>query len=80
MQNLGLIEKIQQLPPDTISEVEDFVDFLREKKIRQANNRTSRSDLRSLGISPEAAAEQRQALSTFTEDWDHPGMEAYDQL
>ena len=56
------------------------MDFLREKKIRQANNKTSESDLRTRGISLEAAAEQRHALATFAEDWDHPGMEAYDQL
>lgn len=32
MQNSGLIEKIQNLPPETVSEVEDFVDFLAEKQ------------------------------------------------
>ena len=80
MENLGLIEKIQQLPPDTISEIEDFVDFLREKKLRQGNNKAPGSDLLSLGISLEAAAEQRSALSTFAEDWEHSGMEVYDEL
>jgi hypothetical protein len=30
-----LIKKIQSLPPDRIAEVEDFVDFLKERVIRQ---------------------------------------------
>lgn len=32
MQNAGLIEKIQKLPPETIVEVEHFVEFLSEKQ------------------------------------------------
>ncbi|HSK72117.1 MAG TPA: DUF2281 domain-containing protein [Pyrinomonadaceae bacterium] len=32
MQNTSLIEKIQNLPPETRNEVEDFVDFLVEKR------------------------------------------------
>ena len=32
MQNTGLIEKIQNLPPETAVEVENFVDFLTERK------------------------------------------------
>ena len=32
----ALLEKIQRLPPERISEVEDFVDFLSAKARRQA--------------------------------------------
>ncbi len=32
MQNIGLIEKIQKLPPEKIVEVERFVEFLTEKQ------------------------------------------------
>jgi hypothetical protein len=32
MQNSALIEKIRNLPPETAGEVEDFVDFLTEKR------------------------------------------------
>jgi hypothetical protein len=32
MQNSSLIEKIHKLPPETIVEVENFVDFLTEKQ------------------------------------------------
>lgn len=40
MQNLGLIEKIQKLPPETIVEVEHFVEFLTEKqKARKERDR-----------------------------------------
>jgi len=37
-------------------------------------------DLRARGFSTELAAELRQRLLTFEEDWDAPGMEAYDKL
>jgi len=32
MQHTGLIEKIQKLPPETVVEVEHFVDFLTERR------------------------------------------------
>lgn len=36
MSNSVLIEKIQNLPPENLSEVEDFVDFLTEKQKKSA--------------------------------------------
>jgi len=39
-----------------------------------------RVDLRARGFTPELAAELRQRLLTFEEDWNAPGMEAYDEL
>jgi len=37
-------------------------------------------DLRARGITTELAAELRERLLTFEEDWNMPGMEVYDQL
>ena len=37
-------------------------------------------DLRARGFSAELAAELRQRLLTFEEDWNAPGMEAYDEF
>lgn len=33
MTDLSLVEKINSLPPEYLREVEDFVDFIREKKL-----------------------------------------------
>jgi len=74
MPNLGLIEKITNLPPQRVSEVEDFVDFLTQ---RESAGNVNLSDL---GISREEAAEQRAALSSFAEDWELPEMGVYDKL
>lgn len=43
--NTSLIEKIKQLPPHYQQEVEDFVDFIREKKLLQNNIVNDRSQL-----------------------------------
>ena len=37
-------------------------------------------DLRARGLTTELAIELRQRLLTFEEDWNAPGMEAYDKL
>jgi len=37
-------------------------------------------DLRAWGLTMEQAAELRQRLLPFEEDWNAPGMEAYDDL
>lgn len=39
MENTGLIEKIQKLPPEIIVEVEHFVDFLAEKQKMSAKQK-----------------------------------------
>ncbi|HEX20602.1 MAG TPA: DUF2281 domain-containing protein [Acidiferrobacteraceae bacterium] len=41
----ALIEKIQALPADRIAEVEDFVDFLRERMRRRKAATTSKESL-----------------------------------
>ena len=59
-----LIEKIRSLPPDKAAEVEDFVDFLRQ---RSEENRLSRAAAK---LSEEA----------FAEVWDNPEDAVYDEL
>ena len=73
MQNAALIEKIRNLPAETASEVEDFVDFLSEKELGKVY-------LSEYGISKEQSANQRATLLSFADDWNDPSMEIYDEL
>lgn len=59
-----LIEKIRILPPEKLVEVEDFVDFLRQ---REEDRRLTRS-----------AAKLSEAA--FQKVWDNPDDAEYDQL
>ena len=59
-----LIEKIQSLPPDWLTEVDDFVDFLRVREQEQALTR------RAAQVSAPA----------FAAVWDNLEDEAYDDL
>ncbi|TDI38193.1 MAG: DUF2281 domain-containing protein [Acidobacteria bacterium] len=59
-----LIEKIRSLPPEKAAEVEDFVDFLRQ---RSEKNRLSQAAAK---LSEEA----------FAEVWDNPEDAVYDEL
>lgn len=59
-----LIEKIQKLPPDRVSEVEDFVDFL-----------AAREEGRQLTI-----AASRVSESAFSAVWDNTDDAEYDRL
>ncbi|MDO8596021.1 MAG: DUF2281 domain-containing protein [Sulfuricaulis sp.] len=59
-----LIEKLKQLPPERVAEVEDFVDFLR-----------TRDEERTL----ERAA-TRAAEPAFAKIWDNDDDAAYDRL
>ena len=59
-----LLEKIKSLPPDKLSEVEDFVDFLRQ-----------RGDDRRL-----ARAVTRLSEDAFRKAWDNPDDADYDRL
>ena len=83
--NTGLIEKIQNLPDARLIQVEDFVDFLTERKSSRTssdhkNQQSGSVNLSDLGISSSEAAAQRAALSTFAEDWERPEMAIYDEL
>jgi len=59
-----LLEKIKSLPPDKLSEVEDFVDFLRQ-----------RGDDRRL-----ARAMAKLSEDAFRKAWDNPDDADYDRL
>ena len=63
-QVVTLIEKIRVLPPEKLVEVEDFVDFLRQ---REDDRRLVRS-----------AAKLSEAA--FQKVWDNPDDAEYDQL
>ena len=59
----GLIEKIKQLPPQRLAEVEDFVDFLRtredEQRLTHAAVRASEPAFSSVWNNDEDAAYDR---------------------
>lgn len=69
MSDLTLIEKINSLPPEYIREVEDFVDFIREKKLLQ--NDSIKNRLQLFGI----FRGRMKMLEGFDEPID--GMEEY---
>lgn len=60
----SLIEKLKDLPPERVAEVEDFVDFLR-----------ARDEERGL-----ARAAGRAAEPIFAKLWDNDDDAAYDRL
>lgn len=60
----SLIEKLKRLAPERVSEVEDFVDFLR-----------TRDEERSV-----ARAATRAAKPAFAKVWDNEDDAAYDRL
>jgi len=62
MQTESLIEKIKSLPPERISEVEDFVDFIAERDERrlvQAATKLSEESFRNVWDNEEDAAYDR---------------------
>ena len=59
-----LIEKIRNLPPERIAEVEDFIDFLRQ-----------RDEDRGL-----VKAASRLSEDAFQKVWDNPDDAEYDRL
>jgi hypothetical protein len=60
----ALLDKLKQLPPERVAEVEDFVDFLR-----------ARGDAQQLIQAAAKAAEP-----AFKKVWDNPDDAAYDRL
>ena len=60
----AILEKLKQLPPERVAEVEDFVDFLR-----------TRGDAQQL-----AQAAAKTAEPAFKKVWDNPDDAAYDRL
>ncbi len=60
----ALIDKISQLPPQRLAEVEDFVDFLRSREDEQ-------------GLTQAAA---KMAEASFAAVWNNDGDAAYDKM
>lgn len=60
-----LIEKIRSLPPEKAAEVEDFVDFLRDRSQPEERLRASLMKL---------------SEKAFHKVWDNPDDAAYDNL
>ncbi len=58
---------LEEAPPGVQDDTPVIVTFLR----------SGRTDLRERGIDKAAAAELRARLSTFSEDWDSPEMDIY---
>ena len=81
-ENAALLEKIRNLPPEKMRQIEDFVDLIDQHNGNDVSHSSDSriSPLEDLGITREAAAEQRAALSTFAEDWELTEMSIYDEL
>jgi hypothetical protein len=62
--NSALIEKLNTLPMDRLAEVEDFVDFIRQRD-------HDRALVRAAGVA---------SLPAFAAVWDNPEDDAYDAL
>lgn len=62
-----LIEKIKQLPPQRMAEVEDFVDFLRAKEAREEDHRLTQSATKA-------------SEASFAAVWDNDEDAAYDRM
>lgn len=60
----ALIEKLKNLPPERVAEVEDFVDFLRTRDEERALER----------------AATRAAEPAFAKVWENDADAAYDRL
>lgn len=65
----GVVELLE-MPEDVEDQTRVIVTFVDENSV----------DLAERGINEEQAADLRARLSTFTEDWERPEMEAYDAL
>jgi hypothetical protein len=60
-----LLEKIRELSPDKLAEVEDFIDFLREKQRRTANTPEERLRIAAEAglITPPEPGHKRSSIS-----------------
>jgi len=69
-----IVDHLLILPQEKIIEVLDFVMFLKDRLPKPGIT------LEQAGLTREQAINLRARLKTFEDDWNAPGMEAYDQL
>jgi hypothetical protein len=69
-----IIDSLLILPEEKTREVFNFVTFLKERLPQHGIT------LEQVGLTREQAVNLRARLKTFEEDWNAPGMEAYDKL
>ncbi|MFH1287662.1 MAG: hypothetical protein ABII25_03090 [bacterium] len=67
-----LISDLLSLSEDKLDEVKDFVEFLK--------SRSKKLSIKDVGMTKEEAGDLRSRLTTFEDDWNASGMEAYDKL
>lgn len=69
-----IVDSLLILPDEKIREVFGFMMFLKERLPQQGVT------LEQAGLSRDQAVNLRARLKTFEDDWNAPGMEAYDKL
>ena len=69
-----IVSDLLTLPENKLAEVAELVHFLVEQVQHHG------TPLRNTGLTREEAFDLRRRLSTFEDDWNAPGMEAYDNL
>ncbi|MFH1859866.1 MAG: hypothetical protein ABH870_02450 [bacterium] len=69
-----IINDLFTLPENKVSEVVDFIQFLK-LQIQQKGTL-----LKDAGLTREEASDLRVRLTTFESDWNVLGMESYDEL
>ena len=69
-----IVDNLLLLPEEKIIEVFDFVMLLKERLSRPGTT------LEQAGLTRDQAINLRARLKTFADDWNAPGMEAYDEL
>lgn len=77
-----LIEQVEQLDPALQATLaRRFQEIVKEELATGASGKTQEShSIQDLGWSEEEASEVRASLQSFEEDWNAPGMDAYDEL
>lgn len=74
---LEIPDEIARLIDSFSQQEEEFVLEAIEEKINREKDKVK---LAERGIDEDEALTQRTAFATFAEDWESPGMEAYDKL
>ncbi|MFH1859708.1 MAG: hypothetical protein ABH870_01645 [bacterium] len=69
-----IVSDLFALPENKVSEVVDFIQFLKLRVQQQGIL------LKDTGLTRKEASDLRVRLTTFESDWNVPGMEAYDEL